>query len=266
MDKSVRILALTLTALANASAHDLYIMPEHFVLAGPGPLTVALHNGDAFPESEAGAPLARLRDGILRSAQGTIPIDTWTADGKRTIAKVAVTHSGNLLIGVHTVPNFIEMKSGAAASYLREEGLNNALEWRDKHGETTKPSREQYTKYSKALLLSGAPNEIYKQPLGYLIEIVPEKNPYTLKPGDNLPVQVLYRGKPAPDLQLEAAWAGASGKTVQPVGRTDANGRISVPLKAAGKYRLHTIKMERCRNPQIADWESFWASLTFELR
>ena len=47
------------------------------------------------------------------------------------------------------------------------------------------------------------------------------------------------------------------------IGKTDAQGRIALPVKS-GKWRLHTIYMERIAEPD-ADWESFWATLTFEI-
>ena len=50
----------------------------------------------------------------------------------------------------------------------------------------------------------------------------------------------------------------------RPVGRTDAQGNITAPLEAKGLYRLHVLKMERRSEPDI-DWESYWATLTFEL-
>jgi len=126
--------------------------------------------------------------------------------------------------------------------------------------------RSNFQAYAKSLLSAGNPNGFYQTVTGQLIEIIPEKDPYGRKPGDSLPVRVLFRGSPAPKLQIDAAWAGPNGRAVHAVGRTDAGGRITVPLAQAGKWRLHTIRMERCSDPKAADWESFWASLTFELR
>lgn len=140
------------------------------------------------------------------------------------------------------------------------------IAWRSQHGEEKKPGRERYSKFAKSLLLSGTPDDSYRLALGFPIEIIPESNPYSLHAGGELPVRVLVQGKPAADIQLEAAWAeNGKSKTVV-IGRTGAEGRIRVPLAAAGKWRLHSLKMERCADPAAADWESLWASLTFEIR
>ena len=80
-----------------------------------------------------------------------------------------------------------------------------------------------------------------------------------------LPVRVMFRGKSAQGLQLEmATFADGQFMTTIP-GRTNDQGRIEIRLQR-GLCRLHTLHMERCGEPAVADWESFWASLTFEVK
>ena len=114
------------------------------------------------------------------------------------------------------------------------------------------------------MVLSGTPNDSYRQSVGFVIEIIAESNPYSLRPGEELPVRILFRGMPAAGLQVEAARAG-DGRTAV-IGRSDADGRIRIPISAAGKWRLHTLLMERCADAATADWESFWTKRTFEIR
>ncbi len=261
-----RPLLLILVTLSSAAAHDLYLLPERFHVKNGEVLTIAMHNGDAFPESEANAPIQRLRQVSLRSASATAEVNTLHDVGKETFGTVTVPGSGDLWLTVRSIPNFISMKPGEFISYLKEEGLNHVLEARVKSGDSGNPSRERYSKFAKSLLVAGELNDEYRKPVGFLIEIVPEKDPYRLHVGDSLPVQIFFRGQPAAGMQLEAAWSGPAGNKVQIIGVTDAKGHIDVPLKAAGKWRLHSLKMERCAEPAVADWESYWASLTFELR
>ena len=252
--------------MGSASAHDLYLMPERFHVARGETVGVAVHDGDAFPNSEVSAAVERLRDASLHGAQGAADVRNLHVDGKRVTGSVSVPGSGDLLLTVRTIPNFIALDADKFSAYLKEEGLTQVIESRARSGDAAKGGRERYSKFAKAILLAGTPDEQYRHAVGFAIEIVPEKNPYQLKAGAALPVQVLFRGTPAADLQVEAAWAGSGGSKVQVIGRTDAHGRITVPLAAAGKWRLHTLKMERCADASAADWESFWASLTFEIR
>lgn len=211
--------------------------------------------------------LARLKDAELRSRGGTVTIEGIRVDGKRVVGNVEVPgRAGSLILSAHTSPNFISLEPGKFLDYLKDEGLAEVIRWRSDHREDKKASRERYSKFAKAILVSGAPDDSYKQALGFPIEIVPEANPYTLHAGSRLPVRVVFRGKPAPGLQLEAAWADGGKSKTTVIGRTDSEGRISVPLAATGKWPLHSLLMERCAELAVADWESFWASLTFEIR
>ncbi len=253
-------------AAAPLLSHDFYILPEKFVVLPKAKIEVSFQNGDSFPESEAAPALSRLRDTELQTPRVTMPVQGLRLAGNRVVGAIEIpSESGSLILSARTTPNFIELAPDKALEYFKEEGLEEVIGWRAKHGEVSKPSRERYSKFAKALLVSGAASRYYNHPLGFPIEIIPETDPYAIHPGNSLRVQVLFRGKPAIGLQLEAAWAGAgqSGTTV--IGRTDSTGRILVPIPATGRWRLHTLKMERCADVAVADWESYWASLTFEI-
>ena len=254
-------------ATGSLSAHDFYILPERFLVPNNYKLEVAFHNGDAFPESEAPPSLARLKDARLLSVKGTFPIKGIRVDGKRAVGTLDLSNAfGNLVLSARTSPNFIELSPDKFLDYIKEEGLTSVIDWRAQHNETNKPGRERYSKFAKSLLLSGTPDNFYRTSIGFPIEIIPEANPYTLTKGSVMPCLVILRGEPVAGLQIEAAWAANGKDKTIVIGRTDAQGRILVPIAEAGKWRLHTLLMERCAEPAVADWESFWASLTFEIR
>ncbi|MFN0101072.1 MAG: DUF4198 domain-containing protein [Bryobacteraceae bacterium] len=248
-----------------AFSHDLYIMPEKFVASPGTELLVVFQNGDEFPEGSSSIKPDRLRNTKLVSKGGTVAFEKITAEAKRTTAMVRLPAAGLAMLVAQTLPNFIELEPEQFRSYLEHENLTNALQWREAHGETRKPGRERYSKYVKSLILAGKPDAYFRERTGLTIEIIPEIDPYSLRPGATLPVQVLFRGAPAVDVAVESAWLVNGKSEMLVVGRTDANGRVTIPVKAAGPHRLHAIVMERCAEPKIADWESFWASLTFEI-
>lgn len=253
---------------AAAFAHDLYLMPGTFFPKPGTNVTIGFHSGDSFPESESVGRIDRLQDPKLFWRGGAGPIGNLRAEGKRNIGDAAAEGcAGECIAAVSTTPVLIELDPPKFTEYLKGEGLSEIVARRERLGESAKPGKERYSKYAKAILLSGAPDGYASHPVGYVIEIIPEADPYKLKPGARLPIQVLFRGKPAAGLQIETSWAapGKQGKTTV-AGRTGPDGRLKVPLAAAGQWRIHTIRMDRCEEPAVADWESFWASLTFELR
>lgn len=255
-----------LLATAMLTGHDMYIMPGSFRPVHGALLRAGFHVGDSFPESEVGGRIERLVDPKLIWQGGSAPFTKLRVDGKRDLGDVVVGGTGELIAAVHTKPTLITLEPAKFTSYLKEEGLPEVIDWRAAHGEAGKPGKERYSKYAKSILLSGATNGFASHAVGYIIEIMPEADPYQLKPGDSLPILVRFRGNPAADVQIESSWSGGGPGQTTVVGRTGSDGRLKVPLPQGGLWRIHTIKMERCAEPAVADWESFWASLTFEIR
>jgi len=262
--KFARAVAVQLTVFAGAAAaHDLYLMPDTFRIAGQQAAIVGIHNGDAFPESQQTPPMERLRDAMAHTSKGAAPLQSPHADGKRAVLNVPITGSGHVLVTVVAAANVFSMKPDEFLEYLNEEGLNHAIEWRKSHDESTKDARERYTKFAKTILLAGEGNGGYAKPAGLPIEFIPESDPFQMKPGGSLFVKVLFKGAPAAGLMVAAA--STKDPKARPIGRTGTDGRIAIPIDAAGKWRLHTVLMEPLTDRSVADWESFWATLTFEI-
>lgn len=251
------------------AAHELYLMPQKFFVRAGDTIEVSINSGDSFPDSEVAPRLARLEELKVLSAKGERALTNLRVVGRAAMADAAVNEGGAIVLAVRTAPNFIELEPKKFEEYIRAEGLAEFVHSRPNPASSGKPVRERYTKFAKALLLSGEADGFYRHPVGYTLEIIPEKDPYLAREGARLPVQVRLRGRPAPNLQVEATHLGpAAGARAQKkiIGRTGADGRVILPITGVGKWRLHAIFMEPCADPGAAEWESYWASLTFEVR
>ncbi|MDX2150613.1 MAG: DUF4198 domain-containing protein [Bryobacteraceae bacterium] len=247
-------------------AHDLYLMPERFAVSPGERIVVGIHNGDSFPDSDSPPVLARVKDPMMWAGGNAYNMTNLRTEEKRGLVDVIVKQQGTPLLAVRTAANVLELDAQKFHEYLVEDGLEHILEWRKKNGEAAKPGKERYSKFAKSLLVSGRTDDTWKRRLGHAIEFVPEQNPYAAKAGGSVPFVLLVRGKPAGDIRIELARARDGAGEVTVLGRTDANGRMVVPLTTPGIYRLHAIHIERCTEPTVADWESFWATFTFEVR
>ncbi|MBL8233307.1 MAG: DUF4198 domain-containing protein [Bryobacterales bacterium] len=264
----VRILAISILWLWSlaplAFTHDLYLMPQKWVTESGALLKIHFENGDLFPAGGHPVAPARLRNTRLISKAGTTPFEGITAGKTRTEASVRIPGAGLVTLTAETLPNFIELSAPKFQSYLKKEHLTHVQKWRKANGEAAKPGRERYSKYVKSMVRAGA-SDGHLAAAGLTVEFAAFADPYNLAPGGTLPVQLLFRGQPADGVAVEGAWL-ERGKTVyRTIGRTGARGRIDVPIRASGPHRLHAIIMERCKDPKAADWESFWATLTFEI-
>ncbi len=257
--------ALALLVAAPLAARGLYVLPAEFFVSPGQRVTVAFQGGEAFPVSAAPAP-ARLLDAALHTASGVYNVVSLRPEGNVVTGQASVKSPGNAIISARTPPDFVEREAGRFNEYLRDQGLDDVLAWRKAKGEDSRSGRERTSGFAKSILVVAAPDGFYNHRVGLALEIVPEKDPYRLKVGESLPLIVLLEGQPAPRLQVGVVNASASRMVARAAGRTDAQGRIAVPISGAGKWRVATVAMRRCTDAKAADWESFQTSLTFEIR
>ena len=125
-------------------------------------------------------------------------------------------------------------------------------------------ARERFSRCAKSLLSSGAPSALQKdQVLGLRLELIAEGNPYTASPGDEMRFTLLYEGAPRPGALVIAI--NRDDPSAKLSARSDARGRVSFRFPRGGAWMVKAVHMVPLPAGGDADWESFWASLTFDL-
>ena len=244
-----------------SAADDFYLMPSK---TSAERMKVGFHNGYSFPESESSTPIDKLKDVLVFSKTVNVEVTNLKDIGTSVEGEARIAQKGNLVVTACTMPSYAELKVSDFEKFVRQEGLGNVLVTPLDSG--PKPIRERFSQYAKSLLLNDSSNDILQKPVGAALEFIPEKNPAYLRRDERLPVRVLWNGKPAVGLQVEAAYTTGEIGESRIVGRTDRDGRVYVTLGKKGFWRLHTVAMERCRDQRAADFESSRATLTFEIR
>ena len=240
-------------------AHDLWIEPTSFA-PRPGQLIgvklrVGMNlEGDPVPRY---ASLIRqfvvAKDSDLRSLPGREGADP---------AAFLRTGPGLQVLGYYSNPNRIELPAEKFNAYLEDEGLDAILALRSARGESAAPGRELYSRCAKSLVLSGPASEAEgDRKLGFPLELVAERNPYALHDGDDLPVRLLWHGQPL-EGALVVAINSASPKEKLSA-RSDRDGRVRFRLPARGMWLVKAVHMVPAPAGADADWQSYWASLTF---
>ena len=149
---------------------------------------------------------------------------------------------------------------------MSHDGVLDTLAERKRDGQLGKDARERYSKHVKAIFQVGETRtENYQTPLGYPVEIIPRQNPYALRPGQVLEVLCLKDGQPLANQVVTAGREYKGRETPLPGMRTDAQGIVRVPLSGPGKWYVKLIQMTPLNEAQL-DYESKWATLTFELK
>lgn len=112
----------------------------------------------------------------------------------------------------------------------------------------------------------GMETTLIAQPVGQKLEIVPQANPATVKPGGVFPIQVLYGGKPVKTAEVTASYADFPSKESKAFyGRTDLKGMIDViPLKA-GYWFIQVEHKEPYSDLKLCDEVVAVATLSFHI-
>ncbi len=155
----------------------------------------------------------------------------------------------------------IELPADEFESYLRLYGLDDISVSRAERGERHKPGRERFYRYAKALLTGLGPSAEVTRPLGLAYEIVPDQDPTArLAPFRG---RILYDGKPLANALIVALLRGEP--TVQLRAHSDARGAVTLALPRPGVWLIKSVHMVRASFFSSEDWDSLWASLTFEV-
>jgi hypothetical protein len=259
--------AVALLALAaNASAHDLFLRLQSYFVPPNTPLVVQVLNG-SFVKSEGSVDRNRLRDLSLAAAGARRQLDRSAWDTAKTISTLSFQtgEPGTYVLGASLEPRLIRLAAKDFNAYLAEDGIPDVLAARRRSGELKKPARERYHKHIKAILQVGdARSDDFGVTFGYPAELVALANPYSVRVGQSLAFRCLVDGAPAARQYVMAGYDPGSGKLTTRGYRADSAGVVRVPISRRGKWFVKFIRMEPVKDS--VDYESKWASLTFEIR
>jgi uncharacterized GH25 family protein len=246
---------LLLAAWASAPAHEFWVEPSAFNPASGERLDIRLCVGDGFE----GWPLARNDQWIERFAaigrsgeQALLGLD-----GADPAGIVRLQAPGGYIVAFESKHSLAQMAAEEFAAYLKEMGLEQILALRERRGESQRAARDAYTRHAKALVRVGESQEaLVDRAIGLRLELIAEIE------RDVRTFQLLYDGKPLVGALVAATRLGAADSDLHV--RTDKHGRATFDLQAAGAWRISAVHMIEARGRVDADWESLWASLTFE--
>ncbi len=258
--------ACTLVGARAGNAHDLWIEPSTFRPIAGEEVSAALRVGPNV-QGEALPMIPQLQDRfLLRSRGGEVAIDG--EPGQDPAGFVHVGGPGLHWIGYQSLAFPMQIDCRTFEGYLVEEGLERIVRERERTGTSARPGRERFYRCAKSLLEvqgrkgSGGADGL-DTPLGFTLELVPRRSPYALLSGGDLPLTVLFRGRPLAGVLVVAMSKDDPEKAVR--ARTDAAGRVTLPIGHSGFWLVKAVHMETAPPDVGVDWESWWASLTFDL-
>ncbi len=273
---------LLVVAVGTLRAHDMFLKLSSYYLEPNATATVALING-TFDKSENLITRDRMLDVSIFGPGGVAhpPMSAWrdtaahhsSPDSTDTaLLSFETGEAGTYVIGVSTGARVFTLAADTFNLYLEHDGVLDMLETRRQQGRLGERATERYSKHVKAVVQVGERRSgEFAHALGYPVEFVPLQNPYTLGVGDALEVRFLRAGQPVANQLVYASHEGYHGHNdegghIEAVStRTNAQGVARISLSHAGKWYVRAIHMVEPDEPEV-DYESNWATLTFEIR
>lgn len=250
-----------LSVCAPALAHDFWIEPDNFRPQQHARVALRLYVGQDFkgdsnpyiPELiERYVAVSDAGERRVAAVAGDDPAGAFTPDAP-----------GVTVVGYLSAKYPLRFDSLAAFErYLTQEGLEQHLPLARKRHAVKALIFENYTRSAKSLVLAAPAGKLSDRALGLPLELIAEAFPET-RVGGTLRARLLFRGKP-----LEGALVVASTKQDPQrklKARTDNHGRVELALPRPGVWLLTSVHIQPAPLLSRADWESTWASLTFEL-
>lgn len=254
---------LAVAAICPLLAHDMWIEPTTFS-PQPGEIVgVKLKVGQDL----LGDPLPRdpklIREFVFEDALGPKPLVGRIGGDPAGYVRVAAP--GLVVIGYASNPSSVDETAEKFNQYLKEEGLESIAAMRAARNETGAKTRELFSRCAKSLVLSGPANAGQDdRALGFTLELVAERNPYTLHGAEELPVRLTYESKPLAGALVVAM--NRLNPTEKIKARTGSDGRVRFKLRPGGMWLIKAVHMVPAPVGSDAQWASYWASLTFEVK
>lgn len=231
MSKKLLFVAFALTFSTLAASHDVWLVPDD----GQSYRLVFGHPGDLESYDPAGVTSVSAIDakGNKSKPKTGIKDDQLVTQVPAGTSVVAVTFDGGIWTEAPDERSLKQPKH-AVPGYLSSTHTRN---------------------FSKTLI---AWSEAARKPVGMEFEIVPLNDPFKLKPGDELTVQLLHGGKPLVNAEVEILGA-------MDLFFTDDQGKVSLPISDESfQYVLAYHRQKLKDNPDTDELE-LSANLTFSL-
>jgi hypothetical protein len=182
--------------------------------------------------------------------------------GDDPAARFRINVSGSHVLAWESERFTAEIPTPRFEAYVEEAGLEHVVAGWLRERPDLEVVREKYYRYPKALLASGLPGTEAMHPLGMRLELVPLSDPYAQRAGSTVPFRVLFDGQPLAGARVIAFTRDKPENAARV--RTGKDGVAAMTFKQPGLWLVNVVWLLPADEAGF-DWQSLWASLTFQL-
>ena len=259
--------AISLVAVLSlpSAAHEFWIDPQDPAPNAGDTLVADYRVGDLLAGSSLPWLDTMVAEALHHPPEGP-PVPLSSLLGDRPALSVDLNTEGLHRITTVTHPAYVTFDFLAAfEEYLDYEGLDLKPDDHVARGLAPMAISEEYIRNARTLVSAGTLERgSADAPTGLDHELVVTGHPF--EPGaERIEVTLLWQGRPVPDASVALIRALPGQEGTRRILRTDAKGKVTVPLGGPGGYLLNAVRIAPVDGPGAVRWQSHWASLFFEL-
>lgn len=267
MLKICKLVLVTLLTPITAFAHEFWIEPLSYQIDTGATVSAHLNVGQNF----SGSTYSYIEDNferfdlVDRNGAAT-PVEGRLGD--RPALNMAPPDTGLVIIVHETTDNWLNYSDWKKfVAFVEHKAFAGALEAHQANGWPLTGFAETYRRFAKSLVAVGD-GQGQDRAVGLETEIVALQNPYRADPSNGISVQVLYKGTPRIEAQVEVFDKSPDGSVTVTTTTTDDKGIATIPVSSGHSYLIDAVILRETGNATPADgpiWHSLWASLTFAI-
>jgi len=243
---------LIIFAATSVQSHMLWLNVSDYTPEPGKEVKIEIGWGHDFPKSE------NMKDGIFNSIYALDESGNKTDLKQLSPLQYSFTpeKQGIYRIAANINPGFMT-KTTDGHKMQTKKGIENAV------------SCFHFDMRTKAVISTiGATGEGFKTPTGDKLEIIPLKDPASLKEGESFPVKVLYDGQPLANAEVKASYEGFTGKahTYPYETVTDNNGEATVKIDKKGNWVVIALHKIPYTDPSECDDNRYNQTFTFNVK
>lgn len=273
-------LLLALCANQAAMGHDFWIEPSSYRPEIGSSVRLALRVGEDFSGRAIPRSSGHIDRFVASGPRGEQAVPG--LEGRDPAGFVRVDARGTYTVTYQSHRSAITLEGARFEKYLAAEGLDSVLEKRRQRGESAAAGREVFSRCAKTTLRTAggdvgskpaaalapastgsAPVEPHDASIGCPFELFVEDDRGTPSLDANNSVLALYRGQPLAGVRVVALTGGPDGRHL--TARTGPDGKVQFNLDSVGPWLVKAVHMVEAPDEVDSDWESLWASVTFEV-
>ncbi|TDO27231.1 DUF4198 domain-containing protein [Sediminibacterium goheungense] len=270
MKKTLLVFLLLISSVL-LNAHEFWLSPDKYFYTIRDIALIRFRVGENFTGENWTGNKEKIKQLSHYLPNGTqVDIADRLSIQKGDSIRLPLQTEGTHMVIFNSTNSHIELDSDKFNDYLKEDGLQTAIDFRQKNNETTKPGKEYYQRSVKTIIQVGdLKTDACTKPTGLPLDIIPFENPYAspaMAPADKLPTvtfRVLFKGKPLANLLVKTWNREKNGTGRMEEYRTNNRGTVKVK-RYSGPFMVSAVYMERLNGDEKAEWQSYWASLHFE--